>query len=595
MSNKYSYRATETNIISIKDKNNDYLNYKDCLQNWENVAITIKHFAEVILNNRTKEIINNLYDENGKRKTGSAGGIGRTIKADSRQIGTLENSNAREFTNFTDLKVYSRVDDHIRSVVGACARGTDTRNKTYQSIINNKLFNGDRTFVSAGWSRTVRPSPSKPGKVLDFAIMSNLYCKVNTVNNDTIVYDVVCGDQWVKMEVFIPKHLRDAEKILQPKLVWDKNNNMTIILTGCYTFSKYKLSDRYIIGIDVGITHYVTYIVYDTIENRIVEQGTLSNYLSQELYTSIKKTRNQIANCWVKIQELNSPDNYNFYGVLPSKYVNKINELYVDIENQRSALSRKRKRMALESALEIRDISVKYGNAIVFRENLSWVGNTMVNGRWNCGELFHKIEEVLEKVGGITIWVNPSYTSQTCHKCGNIHKKTRVEGDQQFHINTDRSVHCDNCGYHGDRDVNASVNIALRGYYSKHFTTLINKYKVYDVQPDVPVYNRGSTPVWVRDKNKNKNKNKNADRTKSVPTFKKKCQEGKRLKVVSPVRIPLKYRSLNKKEVCVNNFRKACPSFFNGLWGSLLFCNSDGLLALSRVVIMGSVRRVLNT
>ena len=51
---------------------------------------------------------------------------------------------------------------------------------------------------------------------------------------------------------------------------------------------------------------------------------------------------------------------------------------------------------------------------------------------------------------------NPSYTSQTCSKCGSIHKESRNGED----------FICVECKYEIDADLNASINILHRGIYS---------------------------------------------------------------------------------------------------------------------------------
>lgn len=55
------------------------------------------------------------------------------------------------------------------------------------------------------------------------------------------------------------------------------------------------------------------------------------------------------------------------------------------------------------------------------------------------------------KHGVELVTVNPAYTSQTCHVCNHIG------------LRSDKRFKCDNCGWHGDADVNGSFNIANFG------------------------------------------------------------------------------------------------------------------------------------
>ena len=61
-----------------------------------------------------------------------------------------------------------------------------------------------------------------------------------------------------------------------------------------------------------------------------------------------------------------------------------------------------------------------------------------------------------EEEGINLIRVNPAYTSQTCSRCGSIHKESR-NGEKFL---------CIDCGYELDADYNASINILHRGIYS---------------------------------------------------------------------------------------------------------------------------------
>lgn len=60
--------------------------------------------------------------------------------------------------------------------------------------------------------------------------------------------------------------------------------------------------------------------------------------------------------------------------------------------------------------------------------------------------------------------VDPSYTSQTCSKCGTVSKSNR-NGEKYT---------CSTCGNHMDADVNAAVNILHRGYSEKRLEPSLN-------------------------------------------------------------------------------------------------------------------------
>lgn len=71
---------------------------------------------------------------------------------------------------------------------------------------------------------------------------------------------------------------------------------------------------------------------------------------------------------------------------------------------------------------------------------------------WNLG-LWHKaIEQKCEENCVKLHFVHPAYTSQACHICGHIDKRNR---DGEY-------FECTNCGYVGNADLNASLNILSR-------------------------------------------------------------------------------------------------------------------------------------
>jgi IS605 OrfB family transposase len=75
--------------------------------------------------------------------------------------------------------------------------------------------------------------------------------------------------------------------------------------------------------------------------------------------------------------------------------------------------------------------------------------------RWSYDRTFNKLELLSESKGFVIKKVNPAYTSQTCSKCGNVHKESR-QGE---------IYECVNCGIKIDADYNAALNILHRGAY----------------------------------------------------------------------------------------------------------------------------------
>jgi len=76
--------------------------------------------------------------------------------------------------------------------------------------------------------------------------------------------------------------------------------------------------------------------------------------------------------------------------------------------------------------------------------------------RWSYPKVLNKLSMICEEQGINLVRVDPSYTSQTCSKCGHKDKKNR-SGERFL---------CLSCGMEMDADYNASINILHRGIYS---------------------------------------------------------------------------------------------------------------------------------
>jgi IS605 OrfB family transposase len=73
--------------------------------------------------------------------------------------------------------------------------------------------------------------------------------------------------------------------------------------------------------------------------------------------------------------------------------------------------------------------------------------------RWTYRPLLERIIMTCEAKGIVVVKVSPQFTSQTCCKCGSVHKESRNRDEFK----------CIDCGYTADADYNAAVNIRNKG------------------------------------------------------------------------------------------------------------------------------------
>ncbi len=93
--------------------------------------------------------------------------------------------------------------------------------------------------------------------------------------------------------------------------------------------------------------------------------------------------------------------------------------------------------------------------------------------RWTYSLLTNRINQLCEINGVHFLTVEPAYTSQTCSKCGFVHKLSRSA----------EIFKCRNCGYTMDADYNASLNILNLGIAQQHMVAGSVKVSQMDICP----------------------------------------------------------------------------------------------------------------
>ena len=263
-----------------------------------------------------------------------------------------------------------------------------------------------------------------------------------------------------------------------------------------------QFSGDYVIGVDVGINDYATVVVRNTATGKITQQTTLSQRV-HSLWNSVKASEKQVRQLREKAARLLNDRPYERRAIMAA---------LDEADLHRKAASRKKRELAILAAQEIAYLSYCYDNAVVAIEDLSWITNTMQNGRWNRGAFVQWLTHYVSQNGGWVVSVPAANTSQVCHVCG-----AEVE-----HPEYKVSV----CAVHGvmDRDVNAAANIAARAV-PKVEKARKKRAKNPKLQEQAPL----KTPVARRSL-----KYPGRDRTKNVPTPKRKKKGVKTLS--SPAR-----------------------------------------------------------
>lgn len=346
-----------------------------------------------------------------------------------------------------------------------------------------KAVNGESDkYVSQGWKRTVSASPPSYGE--DYVNLGAVNKQYAAIENDPfatgeIVLKMVIQGIWYRLFFrFDAMRFREGEVTLP--LIKIENNKPVFIFTVVTDNPIVQFSGDYVVGVDVGINNYATVVVRNTKTEKIVYQTTLSQR-AHSLWNSIRASERQVKQLKKKADRL-------LYQ--RQARMSALDEAHF----HREAASRKKRELAILAAQEIAYLSHFWGNAVVAVEDLSWISNTMQNGRWNRGELINWVTHYISQNGGWVISVNSANTSQVCHLCGStvthpVHKVSL-------------------CPENGilDRDVNAAANIAARAVprVEKARKTRAKNRKVRPQAPRKTPVARASLKYPGRDRTKNK-------------------------------------------------------------------------------------------
>ena len=312
-----------------------------------------------------------------------------------------------------------------------------TSYRSYEERV--KAVNGESSkYVSQGWKRTVNASPPSYGK--DYVNLGTVDRAYACIENDPftdgeIVLKMVIQGAWYRL-IFNFDDKRFTEGKVTLPVIKVEGGQPVFIFAVVTDNPVVQFSGGYTIGVDVGINDYATVVVRSVETGQIVHETTLSQRV-HSLWNSIHASQQQVRALRKKAATL-LRDRQGRMSALD------------EAQFHREAASRKKRELAILAAQEIAYLSHVWGNAVVAVEDLSWIRNTMQNGRWNRGAFVQWLAHYVSQNGGWVVAVNPANTSQQCHTCD-----AKVS-----HPNRKLSV----CPEHGamDRDVNAAANIAAR-------------------------------------------------------------------------------------------------------------------------------------
>ena len=337
-------------------------------------------------------------------------------------------------------------------------------------------------YVSRGWQRTANGSAPSYGKdYVNLGAVDKCYAAIenNPFADGEIVLKMVIQGSWYRL-IFDFDNKRFTEGSVTLPVIKVEDGAPVFIFTVVTDNPIVQFSEDYVIGVDVGVNDYATVVVRSVETGRIVYETTLSQRV-HSLWNSVRASQQQVRDLKKKASTLLRDRQARMSALDEARF-------------HREAASRKKRELAILAAQEIADLSHAWGNAVVAVEDLSWIANTMQNGRWNRGALVQWLTHYVSQNGGWVVSVNPANTSQQCHTCD-----AKVS-----HPNRKLSV----CPEHGamDRDVNAAANIAARAV-PRVAKARVTRAKNRKLRPQEPLRTppaRASLKYPGRDRTKNK-------------------------------------------------------------------------------------------
>ena len=306
-----------------------------------------------------------------------------------------------------------------------------------------KAVNGESSkYVSQGWKRTMNSAPPSYGEdYINLGAVDNHYALIenNPFADGEITLKMVIRGQWYRL-IFTFDNKRFTEGKVTLPVVKIEGGKPVFIFSVVTDNPVVQFSSDYTIGIDVGINDYATVVVRNSTTGKIVHHTTLSQRV-HSLWNSVRASECQVRQLREKATQLLNDRPYERQVIMAA---------LDEAQLHRKAASRKKRELAILAAQEIAYLSHFYGNAVVAVEDLSWITNTMQNGRWNRGAFVQWLTHYVSQNGGWVVTVSAANTSQVCHVCGEEVAHPKYEVSQ--------------CAKHGvfDRDVNAAANIAAR-------------------------------------------------------------------------------------------------------------------------------------
>ena len=259
------------------------------------------------------------------------------------------------------------------------------------------------------------------------------FSKKGSYNSFTFKRNFLINDKTIKLpKIGEVKYFNSRPIVGTPKTatIVKENNSWFICIVSEYEseFNQVVVDNQNPIGLDCGITKFLALS-----DGTFIDSPNFLFQVSKQLSILQRKLARQ------KLGS-NSRD----------KTKQRILKLYKKLSNRRLDFTHKTTTTLANkySAIYMEDLKLQKMQG----KGTKVVNKGMVDNNFGTFKLFlnYKMVERGKYLG----LVNPAYTSQTCHSCGNVDSKSRISQSEYV---------CVNCGYISNADTMASKNILSKG------------------------------------------------------------------------------------------------------------------------------------
>ncbi len=303
--------------------------------------------------------------------------------------------------------------------------------KDFKTSLKNGLAKGERTITN--YKRDY-PLLTR-GRDLKFQYKDDdiIIKWVNKIQFKVVLGSGKIKENKIELQYTLHKIINKEYKVGQSSLQFDRNNNLILNLNLDIPYNpKNETVEGRTLGVDLGIK-YPAYMCLNDDTYKREHIGSIDDFL---------RIREQMQDRRRKLQ-------HDLKFIKGGKGRKKKTQALDRLRDKEKNFATTYNHMISKNVVEF---AKKNQCEYINMEKLTKDGfNNKILRNWSYYQLQQYIEYKAEREGIQVRYIDPSYTSQTCARCGHIDKENRQ---------TQEKFICTKCGFELNADHNASINIA---------------------------------------------------------------------------------------------------------------------------------------